>query len=429
MSLGLYRLLSGAARPALGLCLHSRVARGKEDPQRLGERLGRAGVPRPHGSLVWVHASSVGESLSVLPLIERIEGTRAAGHVLVTTATVTSAHLMDERLPGAALHQYAPADTPRAVRRFLDHWHPDLALWVESELWPNMIAETQARQVPMILVNGRVSETSAARWHRFPRTARRLLGAFSLCLAQDDVQAERLTGLGAPRVKSVGNLKWAAPPLPANAADLAALVKACAGRPLWLAASTHPGEEALVAAAHKVLRAAYPDLLTVIVPRHPDRGPEIARTLTADGLTVARRSNGETLAAGTEVYLADTLGELGLFYRLAGIVLLGGSLVPHGGHNPLEPARLGCALLLGHHMDNFASIRGELAAAGGAQTVSDAAALGRAVAALLASETERARRAAAAGGVAAAHAGILDDVMAEIAPYLPAVEGHAGARA
>ncbi len=391
--------------------------------------MGRAGQPRPAGPLVWVHAASVGESLSVLPLIERIGSALPAAHVLVSTATVTSARLMEERLSAAALHQYAPADTPVAVRRFLDHWRPDLALWVESELWPNMIAGTAARRVPMVLVNGRVSKTSAARWNRFPRTARRLLDAFSLCLAQDESQAARLTALGAPNVKCVGNLKWAAPPLPASEADLAALEKACSGRPMWLAASTHPREEEIAAATHERLGAACPGLLTVIVPRHPERGPEIARMLRARGLTVARRHAGETPTPETEVYLADTLGELGLFYRLAGIVLVGGSLVPHGGHNPLEPARLGCALVFGCHMENFAEIAGAIATAGGGEAVADESALGDSLAALLSDETERSRRAEAAARVAAAHAGILDDVFTEIAPYLPADEGLTLARA
>ena len=423
MSLALYRLLTGALTPALGPYLRRRAVRGKEDPSRLGERLGRAAAPRPDGPLVWVHAASVGEALSVLPLIERIAGELATGRVLVTTTTVTSARLMAERLPDAAFHQYVPVDTPGAVRRFLAHWRPDLALWVESELWPNLIAGTAARRVPMILVNARVSAASAARWRRFPRTAARILGSFSLCLAQDQKLAERLSALGAPRVKCVGNLKWAAPPLPAAASDLSSLREACAGRPLWLAASTHPGEEELAAAAHERVRLAHPRLLSVIVPRHPERGEEIARTLRAGGLVVARRGLGEAPTPETEVYVADTLGELGLFYRLAGIVFLGGSLAPHGGHNPIEPARLGCAMVFGPHMENFAEIAGELTAAGGAQTIEDGVALGDAMAALLADDGDRTRRAGAAGAVAAAHAGILDAVFAEIAPYLPARAG------
>ena len=426
MSLGLYRLLTGALAPALGTYLRGRAMRGKEDPERVGERLGRAGAPRPDGPLVWVHAASVGESLSVLPLVERIAGELAAGGVLVTTTTVTSARLMAERLPDAVLHQYVPVDTPGAVRRFLGHWRPNLALWVESELWPNLVAETAARGVPMILVNARVSEASAARWRCFPRTAARILGSFSLCLAQDQGLAERLSALGAPRVKCVGNLKWAAPALPAAASDLSSLREAFAGRPLWLAASTHPGEEEFAAAAHAHVRGAHPRLLTVIVPRHPERGEEIARTLRAGGLIIARRGLGEAPMPATEVYIADTLGELGLFYRLAGIVFLGGSLTPHGGHNPLEPARLGCAIVFGPHMDNFAEIAGELTASGGAETIGDGTALGVAVAALLADENDRARRAEAAGRIADARAGILDAVFAEIAPYLPAARAGEG---
>jgi len=404
--------------PSVRLVLMLRRARGKEDGARMGERLGRAGRPRPEGELVWLHGASVGEALSALPLIERLLAAGGARSVLVTTGTVTSARLMAERLPEGAFHQFAPVDLPGAVGRFLDYWRPGLALWLESELWPNMIRAAARREIAMVLVNGRLSARSHARWRRAPGFARGLVGAFQRCLAQSEADAGRFVALGARQVSCPGNLKFASAPLPVEAGALEALRAEIGARPLWLAASTHPGEEAIVAEAHRALRADHPALLTVIAPRHPARGPALAGELAAAGLQVARRGIGEAPGAATDIYLADTLGELGLFYRLAPVALVGGSLVPHGGQNLLEPAQLDCAILHGPAVHNFAAIAEAMRAAGASETVSDAGSLARAVAALLADGGERARRAAAAAGVAAGEAGVLDRVMDALAPYL-----------
>ena len=431
MMLRLYRGATVAAGPLIGLYLRRRRARGKEDPARFAERFGAPGRARPPGPLVWVHAASVGESVSILPLIERLLARRADLSALVTTGTVTSARLMAERLPERALHQFAPIDRPDAVARFLDHWRPGLALWTESEFWPNLMTETGRRGVPRVLVNARMSAGSFARWRRFRGLIAPLLAGFDLCLAQNEAEAARLRALGARRVEAPGNLKAAAPPLPVDEAALDAMRAALGARPLWLAASTHPGEEAIVAAAHREIAAARPDLLTIIAPRHPERGPEVAKLIAAAGLAVARRGAGEAITPGTAVYVADTLGELGLFYRLAGVALIGGSLTPHGGHNPLEPARLDCALIHGPHMTNFKDDAAAFAEAGAAEAVADASALARAVAALLDDAGERRRRAEAGARIARAEARALDRVEAALAPYVDALDADpkAGAEA
>jgi 3-deoxy-D-manno-octulosonic-acid transferase len=348
--------------------------------------------------------------------------------VLVTTGTVTSARLLAMRLPeGRAWHQYVPVDRPAYVRRFLDHWRPDLALWVESELWPNIILEGSARGVPLILVNGRMSAESFRGWQRWPGIIRPVLGAFDLCLGQDVVQAERLRQLGAQRTLCVGNLKAAAGPLPVSEAELARLSAQAAGRPLWLAASTHEGEEEAAADAHRLLRRDHPGLLTIIVPRHPARSGAIMGMLRERGLAVARRSAGEPIETQTDIYLGDTLGELGIFYRLAGIAFIGGSIARKGGHNPLEAALLDCAILLGPDTANCAGVAHALAAAGATVQVEDARTLAAAVGRLLADPAERAARAAAASRVAGGNGAVLDAVMARLAPRLDRLTRHEAA--
>jgi 3-deoxy-D-manno-octulosonic-acid transferase len=417
VAFALYRGLTSAAAPLIRYYIRQRCAAGKEDAERLDERFGLASRPRPAGRLAWVHCASVGEAVSVLALIDRLLAGRPDLSVLVTTGTVTSAKLLAQRLPARAFHQYVPVDRAEWARRFVAHWRPDLALWVESELWPNLIGALAEAQVPLALINGRMSDASFQRWRRVPFMIRPLLQSFALCLGQDEAQTARFAALGAPAARTVGNLKFAAAPLPADDVALAALRQAVAGRPAWITASTHPGEDELVAEAHRRLAPAHPGLLTVIVPRHPNRGPAVAAALAGQGLAVARRGAGEAPGRAA-VYVADTLGELGLFYRLAPIAFVGGSLVPHGGHNPLEPAALGAAVLAGPHTHNFAAVTEEMRAAGGLIAVADAAALAHAAGRLLGEPSWRAEVAAAGQRVARARAHVLDAVLAEIAPWL-----------
>jgi 3-deoxy-D-manno-octulosonic-acid transferase len=385
----------------------------------MAERFGHAGLERPGGPLIWIHAASVGEANSVLPLIDLLAGRPVPPAILLTTGTVTSARLMAQRLPAGVLHQFVPVDTPGAVRRFLDHWRPDLALWLESEFWPNLIRETRARGTPMLLINARLSPTSYKRWRRLPGIIRPVLACFSLCLAQSRAEADRLADLGAPDARYGGNLKSAAPPLPADDADLAALQAALGDRPRWLAASTHDGEETIAADCHQRLKPDFPRLLTTIVPRHPERGAAIRDALVARGLSVAQRSTGQMPDSGTDIYLADTLGELGLFYRLNNIAFIGGSLVPHGGQNPLEAARLGCAILHGPQVFNFSETIGELTAAGAAHVVDDGEALKQALADLLREPDVLRQRVASATDAASDGDGILEDILREIDNHMP----------
>ena len=417
----LYSALTRPLTPLAVAYLAQRRERGKEDPVRFRERRGISRETRPEGPLVWIHAASVGEATAVLGLIGHLLDTRPDLEILVTTGTVTSAGLLEHRLPPRARHQFVPADLPSWTARFLDHWRPDLALWVESELWPNLVFTAHARNIPMVLVNARLSARSYGRWRQWPGLIGPILRAFELCLAQDQTQAERFRSLGARQAVAVGDLKAAAPELPFDRSELARLRDAIGSRPLWLAASTHPGEEKIVAQVHRDLAAHYPGLLTIIVPRHPARGDAIGAMLAEQGLSIARRARGDPVTRRTQVYLADTMGELGLFYRLAGIAFIGGSLVAKGGHNPFEAARLGCAVLHGPDMTNCAAMAAALAAADAAETVSGLATLAQAVSALLADQQLRAERAAAAARVAASGLGILDAVLERLAPWLDQV--------
>jgi len=424
MMLAAYRALTALGGSAIALYLLSRRARGKEDAARFGERFGRAGRPRPAGPLTWIHAASVGEALSVLPAIARIGRERPHLAILVTTGTVTSAALMAERLPASAFHQYVPVDRPDAVARFLDHWRPDLAIWVESELWPNLVLAARARGIPLALIQGRMSERAFARWRRFPVAARTLLGAFAPIIAQSPAMAERFAALGARSV-AVADLKEAAPPLPADEDALAAVRAAVGGRPVWLAASTHPGEEARIAAVLGPIRRAHPELLSIVVPRHPARGPAAAAVFASAGYRVVMRSQAGAAIGDAEVYVADTIGELGLFYRLAPLAFIGGSLVPHGGQNPFEAARLRAVPLWGPSMTNFAPMVAALATANAGVAVADAAALAAAVVHLLGDAHARNALAQRAEAVATAGAGALERVLAALAPLLDRVNAAA----
>ena len=408
-ALSAYLVASRLAGPAARLLLARRARRGKEDPARLAERLGHPSLPRPAGPLVWLHGASVGEAVSLLPLVAALRAAAPETTLLVTSGTVTAAARLSGALPEGALHQYAPVDTAAAVRRFLSHWRPGLAVRVESELWPRTLVETARAGVPLALVNARLSARSAARWRRAPAMARRLLGLFARIETQDAETADRLAALGAARSRlSVGaNLKSAVAVPEADPQALAAARAAIGSRAVWLAASTHAGEEAAVAEAQAALPGAP---LLILAPRHPERGNEVAALLAARGLSVARRSRGETPGPETAVWLADTLGEMGLWYRLAAVVLVGGSLVDRGGHTPFEPAALGPAILHGPHVANFAPAYAALAAAGGARQVADADALAAALRGLLDDPAARARLAAAARAV-----------RAEMTPDLPAL--------
>jgi 3-deoxy-D-manno-octulosonic-acid transferase len=384
-----YQILSDFLEPALHLWLRVRMSKGKEDRARFGERFGRPGKARPQGVLVWIHAASVGEANSVLPLIGQMRERFPHVQLLLTTGTVTSAQLMASRLPAGVIHQYVPIDTPESVRKFLRHWKPDIGFWIESEFWPNLVITARKRGCFMVVVNGRMSERSYEGWQRWaPTIMFDMMRCFEVGFAQSEADAQRLRALGLRDVRTPGNIKYDGQVLPCDEAQLLELQRMIGERPVWLAASTHPGEEELIREAHALLAATRPNLLTVIVPRHPKRGGEIAALLANHG-EVALRSKDQPITTSTRFYVADTLGELGLFYRACEIVFMGGSLVKHGGQNPLEPARLRCAILTGPHTHNFAVITEEMEKLGALLRVQNSAQLAAQVDRLLRSPEQQ----------------------------------------
>ncbi|MGH6864760.1 MAG: glycosyltransferase N-terminal domain-containing protein [Methyloceanibacter sp.] len=414
-----YRVLTHLAAPVTPLILAWRTRRGKEEPDRHAERYGLPSVPRPQGFVAWFHAASVGEINAALPVIETIAKERPDVRILLTTATVTSARLARERLPKGALHQYVPLDNQAYVRRFLNHWRPDLAVLVESEIWPNLVLETKARNIPLLLINGRMSSASFKAWRRRPGFSRPLFSSFDLVLAQNDRLAECFAQLGAHRARDVGNLKADAPPPPVDISRQRQLDSALSGRTMWLAASTHPGEEEIVVEAHRLVKRALPDLLTIVVPRHPERGPMIAEQIRTSGLKAALRSETGLPDGETDIYLADTIGELGMFYALAPVAFVGGSLVPRGGQNPVEPIKLGAAVLTGPNWRNFSDSYSELLRVGGCKQVGDAESLAVATLGLLQDNNARETMTVRAERAIAAMSGALPRTLAEIEAYLP----------
>lgn len=420
--LGLYRAATKLGAPALRALLTARARRGKEDPARIGERMGTPSRPRPAGSLIWVHAASVGEAQSALILIDRLARRTKDAHILVTTGTVTSATLMEKRLPANAFHQFYPLDRPAWVRAFLDHWRPSCALWMESELWPNMLREIRKRNIPAALVNARLSRRSARRWALAGDAAAQILATFSLCLAQSDEDAAALRSLGAGNVTATDNLKYGAAPLPCDAAELDRLRRAVKNRPLWLYASTHAGEEALACRVHKRLKKNLPNLLTILVPRHPERGGAVMDCCLDAILNARLRGESASLpAADDDIYIADTLGEMGLFYRLAPLACIGRSFSADGGggHNPIEAAQLGCAVLHGPRVQNLEKIYAEMDAQGAALRVTDEEELTTALRRLLSHPAELRAQQDSGKDFAERRAGVVDRVMTRLEPLLP----------
>src|SRR5262245_9519834 len=416
MTLRVYRKLSFAMVPLAPALIRQRLKQGKEDPERVGERRGLSLGTRPHGPVVWIHGASVGEVLAAAALIERLRALNL--RILLTSGTVTSAAIVAKRFPPDIIHQYVPYDSPRYVARFLDHWRPSLALFIESDLWPNLILSSAARRLPMVLINGRMSQRSFPRWQRVQGTISALLEKFDVCLAQSQTDADRFATLGSRNVVVTGNLKLDVPAPPADANKLDMLMSMTRGRPVVVAASTHPGEEEILTETHRTLAGYFPGLLTVIVPRHPDRGEAIARMIEASGLTPTLRSHEDLPTATTDIYVADTMGELGLFYRLAPIVFMGGSLVEHGGQNPIEAIKLGASIVHGPHVFNFTDVYAALDAAGGARRADTPEALVKQFGQLLADPAAREAVLVASERVVEQLGGALDRTMIALEPYL-----------
>lgn len=411
-----YRWAGAAVYPFIGGYVAWRASKGKEDRARRRERYGLASKQRPDGPLIWMHAASVGETVAVVGLIEHV--LECGIGVVLTTGTVTSAQVTEERLGGRVIHQYVPLDLQPAVSRFLNHWAPDLAIIAESEIWPMTILELGARRVPQVLVNGRLSDRSFANWKKRSWLAEALFENLAHVVAQSELDGERFRALGARPVTVSGNLKVDTPPPPVDREALERLKHEIGRRAIWAAVSTHPGEETIAGEVHAMLRKRHPDLLTLIVPRHPERAPAIEAELVAAGLKVACRGRNDPVTPATDVLIGNTIGEMGLYLRLTEIAFIGRSLSGEGGQNPIEPAMLETAVLSGRNVQNFRDAYRKLIDSGGARLIRDREMLAGAVNFLL--TNDEARHAMISAGMAAVDdmSGALSRTLTALEPYI-----------
>ena len=422
MFISIYRLFSNLIGPFVRGYLLYRLIKGKEDTKRYRERLGLTQKNRPTGKLLWFHAASIGESLSLLSLIDHLNKEYPEFRLLVTTGTVSSAKLLEKRLPKYAFHQYVPIDRAIYVKRFLKYWRPSLAIWSESEFWPNLIIETARENIPLLLIQGRLSEKAYKKWKMFPWAIKNILTRFKICLAQTKNDAERLNRLGAPVARYLGNLKVASLPLPYNGKDLEVLKNKILNRRVWLAASTHNYEEEIIWSTHLKVAEKIPDLLTIIVPRHPVRSQAIAAKLSVQGANVVIRSSHGNIKSETQIYLADTMGELGLFYRLVDIVFVGKSLVNLGGQNLMEPALLNNTILHGPYVWNFSEIVRELHEQKSVIQVMNAEELAKNLYKLFLDSDLQQRYATLALNFAKKESNVVDVIFKELEPYFEEVK-------
>ncbi len=411
-----YRYVGSAIYPFAGAMLLWRARSGKEDLNRRGERYGKSEIARPDGPLIWLHAASVGESKAILPLIARLED--CGINIVLTTGTVTSAALAEEQISSRTIHQYVPFDMKPAVQRFLKYWHPDLAIFAESEIWPMSIMELGSMGIPQVLVNARLSDRSFRRWRQYGSLAAALFENLSHVVAQSELDASRFEQLGVSRVTVSGNLKVdvAFPAVDPQVLDT--IQAEIGGRPTWMALSTHPGEEEKIVAAQKLIKASVPGVLTLIVPRHPNRADGIETMLTRAGLKVARRGMGHKITPDTDVYLGDTMGEMGLYLGLGSVAFLGKSLSNSGGQNPLEPAMMEVAILSGRNVQNFRATFEALLEDGAARLVSDEKMLAAHVSYLLTNPEARVAMTDAAKATVDKMRGSLERTFQALDPYV-----------
>ena len=419
--LSLYRQILNSNEPFLVRLLKKRQDQGKEDPHRLQERMGHPSRKREKGVLIWLHGASIGEAQTALIVVEHLQTLMPSAYFLITSGTLTSAHLIQKRVSGRIFHQYIPLDHPAWIAHFLDHWKPDMALWMESELWPNILGEIKKRNIPSVLINARLSKKSFTIWRLFQKTARSVLSAFSMILAQTQNDADHFTALGGDHVQICGNVKYSAAPLGADGNDLRDIKSAIAQRPILLYTSTHDGEEDMAADIHLALQKTYPGLLSIIAPRHPNRADKIRQDLGRKGLAVSMRGDHKNLPQdGDDIYLSDTLGELGLYYSLAPFAFIGRSLSRDGGggHNPIEAAQLGCGVLYGPNVQYQQEIYDQMGQAGAAIKAANQEELKRVFQMLLGDENEAARLQKNGLEFAQDKKNVIDDVIHAIKPLL-----------
>ncbi|MGH1376716.1 MAG: 3-deoxy-D-manno-octulosonic acid transferase [Alphaproteobacteria bacterium] len=417
----IYKTLTYLSSPILHALLGYRLSNGKELASRVQEKKSIITLPRPHKKLIWFHAASVGEVQSTLIVIKKIETLYPNMAILVTTGTLTSAKLIEPKLPKQAFHQFYPLDHPTWVKRFLDHWRPDMVIWLESELWPNMLSQIKERDIPALLLNAHMSEKSYNTWKKFPSIINNMLMAFRHVLCQTQMDQQRYNELGAQQSYVTDNLKYSAMPLPVNTKSFSDLMEITKDRPIWLYASTHIPEEKIACEIHQRLKNKFPNLLTIIVPRHPERSAEIKEQCSAYELELCVRGEKHRLPAPTDdIYIADTLGELGLFYSLSSIACIGRSLSSDGGggHNPIEAAQQECAILHGPNVQNLQQIFDEMHEENAAIQCNNIEELYKSLLDILSNPDKSKELQDNATAYAQKKNGVIDTVMKEIIPLL-----------
>jgi 3-deoxy-D-manno-octulosonic-acid transferase len=417
----LYSVLVNCAAPLAFASVLWRGLRDRSYRQGLGERFGWGPSSSAAPSL-WLHAVSLGEMTAAAPLVRALLARYPQSPLLLTTATPTGRARARDLFGDTVEVRFLPYDTPRAVARFLDRTRPRLAILMETELWPNLFGECERRRVPVVLASARLSAKSVARYRRFGSLFRGIFSATALIAAQTREDAERFVAIGAPpeRVQVVGNIKFDLQVNQESAARAGELRAALGGaRPVWIAGSTHAGEEQQVLAAHQRLQIDQPNALLLLVPRHPDRFDAVADSLSRGALRFTRRSRGVEPNAATQVVLVDTVGELGALYAAGDVAFVGGSLVPIGGHNLLEPAALGLPVLTGPSYFASRDIARLLIAQGAALEVADARELAAALARLLGNPAESQRMGAIGRRIVESNRGSVARMLELIEPWLP----------
>ncbi len=414
----LYTLIARLLLPFALIRLWWRSRHDTDYAPRWAERLGY-GEPIA-GAPIWVHAVSVGETRAAAPLIRALLDEHPDAPLLITTTTLTGATQVALLFGDSVIHRFAPFDLPRPVARFLDRTRPRVAVILETEIWPQLFAALERRRIPLFLANVRLSERSCRRYRRIPRLIQKTLAVPAVIAAQSTADAARLRTLGAPasRIHVTGNMKFELSPTAGLREAAQALKLAWGERPVWVAASTHQGEDDIILGAHKVLKEGFPRLLLVLVPRHPERFESVGRLARAKGMAVVTRRAGPPVTDETEVLLGDTMGELMLFFAAADCAFIGGSLVDAGGHNPLEALALGVPVVFGPHMFNFDEIARLTLEAGAGMRVVDEDGLIAAVRTYLGDARVRQAASTAGESLVRAHQGALQRTYARLAPFL-----------
>ena len=352
----IYRILINLIILVSPLIVLIRLIKNKEDKTRFKEKFCFFTKKRGNGNLIWFHGSSVGEILSVIPLIEKLEKNKTINKILITSSTLSSSKILSKFKLKKTIHQFFPIDSNGLTKKFLNYWKPSIAIFIESEIWPNMLVNIKKNSVPLVLLNARITKKSYNKWRMIPSTANMIFKNFDICLSQNKETKKYLKYLGAKKIKFIGNLKFSESKSQKNNNFDNKLTKIFKSKKIWCAASTHDNEEKICALAHKNLKNKYKDILTIIIPRHIQRADSIIKEIEYLDLNIQKRSQNSNINKNTDIYLVDTYGETKSFYKICNTVFLGGSHINRGGQNPLEPARFGCKILHGPYVQNFTEV-------------------------------------------------------------------------